>query len=228
MTRMKRLLAGCLIVGVLLGVAVAVGAYLLWRAARPVVDSALEMADGMSRLPDVVKFEDELANTAPYEGPASGELTPAQLERFLRVQAHVKATLGARGDAFKTKYKELATTRPDGTEVPPSLSQLLAGLSDLSQIYVDARRAQVDALNAERFSRAEFSWVRLRVYQAAGIEAARYDPRELEKLITAVANGAQVTAPDVNLPDAPAMNRELVKPYAAQIMEWLALASFGL
>jgi hypothetical protein len=225
---MKKLLAGCLVVGVLLGVAVAAGAYFLWRAARPVVDSALQMADGMSRLSDVVKFEDQLANTAAYEGPASGELTPAQVERFLRVQAHVKATLGARGDAFKEKYKELATTRPDGTEVPPSLSQLLSGLSDLSQIYVDARRAQVDALNAEKFSRAEFSWVRLRVYQAAGIEAARYDPRELEKMIRAMATGAQVDVPEVELPDAPAKNRELVKPYAAQIMEWLALASFGL
>ncbi len=225
---MKKLLAGCLVVGVLLCIATAVGAYFLWRAARPMVDSAMEMASGMSRLSEVVKLEDQLANTASYEGPASGELTPAQLERFLRVQTHVKATLGSRGDAFKEKYKELATTRPDGTEVPPSLSQLLAGLSDLSQIYVDARRAQVDALNAETFSRAEFSWVRLRVYQAAGIEAAGYDPRELEKLVKSIASGAQVNVPDVELPDAPAKNRELVKPYAAQIMEWLALASFGL
>ncbi len=143
------------------------------------------------------------------------------------MQAHVKATLGTRAEAFKEKYKELATTRPDGTEVPPSLSQLLAGLSDLSQIYVDARRAQVDALNTEKFSREEFSWVRLRVYQAAGIEAARYDPRELERLIKAMASGAKVTAPEVQLPDAPAKNRELVKPHAAQLMEWLAMASFG-
>jgi hypothetical protein len=86
----------------------------------------------------------------------------------------------------------------------------------------------VDALNTEKFSREEFSWVRLRVYQAAGIEAARYDPRELEKLFKAMASGAQVTAPKVDLPDAPAKNRELVKPHAAQLMEWLAMASFGL
>jgi hypothetical protein len=43
-----------------------------------------------------------------------------------------------------------------------------------------------------------------------------------------MATGAQVDVPDVELPDAPAKNRELVKPYAAQIMEWLAMASFGL
>lgn len=225
---MKKLLAGCLVVVVLLMVVAGVGAYFLWRAARPALDSARQMVEGVSQLSEVVEMEDRLANTASYDGPANGELTAAQVDRFLRVQAHVKQTLGTRAEAFREKYKELATTRPDGTEVPPSLSQLLAGLSDMSQIYLDARRAQVDALNAEKFSRAEFSWVRLRVYQAAGIEAARYDPRELEKLIQGMATGAKVTVPEVQLPDAPAKNRELVKPHAAQLMEWLAMASFGL
>ncbi|MGD9906052.1 MAG: hypothetical protein AB7U83_21480 [Vicinamibacterales bacterium] len=225
---MKKLLAGCLVVVVLFVVAGAVGAYFLWRAARPVVDNAMQMASGLSRLSEVVEEENRLTTTAAFDAPASGELTEAQVARFLRVQAHVKDTLGARTEAFREKYKELATTRPDGTEVPPSLSQLLAGLNDLSQIYVDARKAQVDALNAEKFSRDEYSWVRLRVYHAAGIEAARFDPRELEKLVQGMANGATVAVPEVELPDAPAKNRELVKPHAAQLMEWLAMASFGL
>lgn len=225
---MKKLLAGCLVVIVLGLLAAGVGAYFLWRAARPAIDGARQMVEGVSQLSQVVELEDRLTNTAAYEGPANGELTAEQVERFLRVQAHVKQTLGTRAEAFREKYKELATTRPDGSEVPPSLSQLLAGLSDMSQIYVDARRAQVDALNAEKFSREEFTWVRGRVYQAAGIEAARYDPRELEKLLQAMATGAKVTVPEVALPDAPAKNRELVKPHAAQLMEWLAMASFGL
>ena len=112
--------------------------------------------------------------------------------------------------------------------MPPTLTQLLSGLGDMSKVYLDARRAQVDALNTEKFSREEFSWVRLRVYQAAGIEAAGYEPRELERMIKGMASGAEVTVPDVDLPDAPAKNRELVKPHAKQILEWLAMASFGL
>ena len=43
-----------------------------------------------------------------------------------------------------------------------------------------------------------------------------------------MASGAKVTVPEVELPDAPPANRELVKPHAAQLMEWLAMASFGL
>ena len=56
--------------------------------------------------------------------------------------------------------------------------------------------------------------MRLRVYQAAGIEVAGYDPRELEKMFKGMASGAKVTVPEVDLPDAPAKNRELVKPHA--------------
>jgi hypothetical protein len=225
---MKKLLAGCLVVLVLLGIAAVVGGYFLWQAAKPMVESATALAGNATRLSEAVAIEQGLANTSTYQGPASNEITPEQLERFLRVQAHVKRTLGDRGDAFKEKYKELGTTRPDGTETPPSLSQLMAGLADLSSIYLDARRAQVEALNAEKFSRAEYSWVRARVYQAAGIEVTGYEPRQLEQLLKQAASGAEVQAPEVRLPDVPAANRALVKPHAAQLAEWLAMASFGL
>jgi hypothetical protein len=225
---MKKLLVGCLVVAVLLMVVAGVGAYFLWRAAQPVIQNARQMMDGASQLAEAVALDNRLASTASYRAPASGELTADQVARFLRVQAHVKRTLGARGEAFKEKYKELGTSRPDGREVEPSLSQLMAGLADLSQIYLDARRAQVDALNAEKFSREEFTWVRLRVYQAAGIEATGYEPRELRRMIDGMNTGTQVAVPEMDLPDAPATNRELVKPHAAELMEWLAMAAFGL
>jgi hypothetical protein len=225
---MKKLLVGCLVVVVLLGIAGVVGAYFLWRAAKPMVESATALAGNLTRFSEAAALEDRLTSTARYQGPASDEITPAQLERFLRVQAHVKRTLGERAEAFKEKYKEIGSTRPDGTETPPSLSQLLAGLSDLSGIYLEARRAQVDALNTEGFSREEYSWVRTRVYQAAGVEVVRFEPRELERLLKQAAAGTEVDAPDVRLPDVPAANRALVKPHAAQLMEWVAMASFGL
>lgn len=225
---MKKLLAGCLVVLALGMVATAVGAYFLWRAARPALESARQVAEGASRLSEIAEEERRIRNAETYDGPASGELTPEQLARFLRVQAHVKQTLGTRADAFREKYKALATTRPDGSEVPPTLPQLLTGLSDMSQIYLAARRAQIDALNTEGFSRSEFTWVRLRVYQAAGAETTRYDARELEAMIRSFTSGTRVAVPDLTLPDAPPRNRELVKPHAAQLMEWLTMASFGL
>jgi hypothetical protein len=229
---MKRLLAGC-VVGLVVGaIAAAAGAYFLWRAAAPVVDRVGERVsgatEGLRRLGGVSEIERGLANTDPFTPPASGELTEAQLERFLRVQTAVEAALGARAEAFTAKYREMSRTLPDGTTAIPTLQQVVAGLSELSTVYLDARRAQVAAMNAEGFSRDEFSWVRARVYQAAGLDAIRYDARDLERAIAALAEGVQLSPPDVRLPDAPARNKELVKPHTARIARWIGLAVFGL
>lgn len=225
---MRKFVAGCLVGLVLLAVVLGAAAYLLWRAAGPVVEQVTNVTTGVRRLGDVSAIERGLTNTTSFEGPASGELTEAQVGRFVRVQTAVRARLGARAEAFATKYRELTRTLPDGSTSVPSLPQLLGGLSDLSTLYLDAWRAQVEAMNAEGFSRDEFSWVRARVYQAAGLEVIRYDARDLERLIETLVAGAQIEVPQVSLPDAPARNKALVKPHAATISTWLSMAAFGL
>ena len=225
---MKKLLAGCLIGLILMGVAAGVTVYFLWRAAKPLVQSVTDVSDGVKRLGDVADIERGLTTHGPFVPPENGELSAQQVDRFIKVQDDVRKTLGTRADAFAAKYRDLANRQPDGTVSVPSLPQLLSGLADLSNVYLDASRAQVQAMNAAKFSRDEFSWVRLRVYQAAGLDAARYDPKDLERMIAALATGAQVSVPRVDLPDAPAKNRELVKPHAASFTEWLPMAFFGL
>jgi hypothetical protein len=225
---MKKLLAGCLVALLLLAVGAVAGAYFLWRAATPVVERVSDVTDGLRGLADVAEIERGLTTRQPFTPPGSGELTESQVARFLRVQTAVHAALGARTEAFTEKYRQMSHTQPDGTATIPTLPQLLGGLSDLSTLYLDAWRAQVAAMNVEQFSRDEFSWVRIRVYQAAGLDAIRYDARDLERVIAAMATGVQVTPPDVRLPDAPAVNRALVKPHAQAIAKWVGLAVFGL
>jgi hypothetical protein len=223
---MKNLAVGCLVVLVLVAVASGVATYYIWRAAAPMVESMSQMADGVKRLGDVADIDRGLTTTARFDPPDTGEFTAAQLERFFAVQTRVRAALGARTDAFAEKYRELTQQAPDGTV--PSLPQLASGLADMSNVYLDARRAQVEAMNAAKFSREEFSWVRLRVYQAAGLDVARYDAKELERFFQSMASGVQAPVPDVTLPDAPAANRALVKPHAEKFTEWLPMAFFGL
>jgi hypothetical protein len=179
----------------LLAIGAAAGAYFLWRAATPVVERVTGVTEGLRSLADVAEIERGLTTTAPFTAPDSGELTDDQVARFLRVQTAVHAALGARAEAFTTKYREMSRTLPDGTAAIPTLPQLLGGLSDLSSVYLDAWRAQVAAMNSERFSREEFSWVRARVYQAAGLDAMRYDARDLERVIDAMATGVKVRSP---------------------------------
>lgn len=224
---MIRFAAGCLVGVVILALLLGGGAYLVYRAGRPVVDRVSGVTEGVRRIADATDIERGLTNTAGFEGPSSGELTEAQVTRFLRVEEAVRAALGARADAFTAKYREM-TRGSDGRAAVPTLPELLSALTELSPAYLDARRAQVAAMNRDGFSRAEFSWVRVRVYQAAGLDAIRYDARDLERLISTMASGVRLEAPEVQLPDAPALNKALVRPHAAQIAGWLGLAVFGL
>lgn len=225
---MKKLLAGCLLAAVLLTVVAGVAVYLAWGYVSPVIRTVTGVTDGVTRLGGLAEIEQGLTSTAPFAAPDSGELTPAQVERFLGVQRQVRLALGTRAEAFAAKYREMTGKRPDGSTTLPTLPQLLDSIGDLSSVYLDAWRAQVQAMNGGGFSRDEFNWVRARVYQAAGLDAVRYDAGDLEQVIEAMARGAKVEAPEVRLPDAPARNRTLVKPHVDEVTAWLPMAIFGL
>lgn len=225
---MKKVLVGCLLATLLLGVLAGVALYFAWGFVSPVIRTVTDVTEGVTKLGGVADIEQGLTTTAAFIAPESGALSAAQVERFVRVQRQVRLALGTRAESFAAKYRELSGTQPDGTPRVPSLPQLLSGVGDLSNVYLDAWRAQVQAMNADKFSREEFSWVRARVYQAAGLDAVRYDARDLEQVIEAMTRGVKIEAPDVRLPDAPPGNRALVKPHVEELTAWLPMAVFGL
>lgn len=221
---MKKLLVGCLLVLILGAIVLGIGSYFLYRAASPLIEDARNYLDGMSQLEEI---ERQVANKSPYSPPASGELTATQVQRFVRVQQQVRTRLGERMQAIEEKYRYL-TANSDSRE-QPSVTELIGSLRDITGIYVDARRYQVDALNKEGFSQEEYSWVRDRIFQAAGVEiSSRID---LSKLQEAIRNGTGIDGIGADrLPrrEVPAKNRELVKPHLEQMDAWLPLVFFGL
>ena len=225
---MKKVLVGCLLATLLLGVLAGAALYFAWGLVSPVIRTVTDVTEGVSKLGGVADIEQGLTTTTAFIAPESGALSAAQVERFVRVQRQVRLALGTRAESFAAKYRELSGTQPDGTPRVPSLPQLLSGVGDLSNVYLDAWRAQVLAMNAAKFSREEFSWVRARVYQAAGLDAVRYDARDLEQVIEAMTRGLKTDVPELKLPDAPPGNRALVKPHVDELTAWLPMAVFGL
>ena len=221
---MKKLLAGCLVV-VALGVVVAVaGSYLLYRAASPFIEDARSYLSGMAQLEEI---ERDVAKIDPYTPPPSGELTEEQVLRFARVQQHVRASLGQRMREIEEKYQHLKANAP--SDARAGLTDLLSGLKDISSVYVHARRYQVDALNKEGFSQEEYSWVRDRMYQAAGLElSSRIDLQKLEDAVRRETGAGDILQDRLPRANVPPRNRELVKPYIAQMQDWLPLLFFGL
>jgi hypothetical protein len=222
---MKKLLIGCLIIIVLGIVGFVAAGYFLYRAASPMVENARNYLENVGKLGELEK---DVRNTASFAPPSNDELSQTQVDRFVRVQQSVRTALGQRVDEIEAKYKHLKAEAEPKRE--PTFTEVMSALGDMVNLVVDAKRAQVNALNQESFSSSEYSWVRSRVYQAAGIELSSVI--DFQKIAEAARQGTGVE--NIQVPDltpstaVPAKNRELVKPHMEQMDKWLPLAFFGL
>ncbi len=221
---MKKALAGCLVVVLIAVVAFGLALFYGYRAARPMFDNARGM---LEQGREIAALSDRVADQSDYTPPETGELSEDQLRRLLAVHARVRQTLGPRWAELQTRASAIeAKARDGGRDLSfTELGSMLAGFGTLLR---DARMAHVDALNAEGFSSGEYSWVRLRVYEAAGLEVARgIDWSSLEEAIKSGSEQTGVPVPSVTLPEIPEKNRELVKPHVAELKDWIPLAVLG-
>jgi hypothetical protein len=215
---MKKIVAGCLIVAGLVGVVGAAGSYVVYRKVRSGVSRFAELAT-------VRDLEKSVRNQADFMPPASGELTPRQLERFLEVQQAVRQRLGRSVVELERKYRsQLEKQEATAADLPA----LVSAYGDLATGFVDGKRAQVAALNQTGFSLAEYRWVRSQAYAAIGIQMVGLD---LAQLIDDVTNGRTPAASNSRFepaPPAPGRNQDLVAPHRKVLEDNVGLAFFGL
>jgi hypothetical protein len=221
---MKKVLTGCLIVLVIALIGFGVAGYYAYRIARPMIESA---GDYMTRAGEISRLGDRVANKAPYVPPQSGELTQAQLERFLAVQTRVRDELGDRWREIETKAAEIQQKTAGKESL--SFSEVADIFSSIANTYVEARRAQVNAMNIHKFSDGEYTWVKRRVYEAAGMHIAKgLDFSAIEDLARQGSQRTSSKLPELPMPEVPAANIKLVQPHVAKIKEWLPMAVLGL
>jgi len=185
-----------------------------------VVRPAMNTINAARDFAQLEQLEERVNDRSAFEAAADGELKPAQVDRYLAASRAILT--GLEGELFrlKTHYEQITAEGRD-----PNLRQLARGYADLLRLVVDAKELQVEALNANRFSLAEYAWVRGQVIRAAGFDGQRVD-------LTDLANGSSSpTVRDLSSElSAPvlAANVELVRPYAEELEAMLPLAAFGL
>lgn len=218
---MKKILLGCGVLVLVLGTGGAVGAYyFLWRPAKAYV---VEFA----KLQEIPQLNRQVRNTAPFTPPPDNALTNDAVERFVQTQQGIQVKLGQRVDELGAKYQQLTQGRAD---YRPSWSELTSAYKDLAAVIVEAKRMQVDALNQNNFSLAEYEWTRQRIYEAAGIPINA----DFGKILSGIANGKapttenQTAAPSEAALRVPEENRALVTPHVKGLGERAGLAAFGL
>jgi hypothetical protein len=177
-------------------------------------------------------FEGSVREQGRYDPPASGEPSPAQVERLLEVQRAIRARLGSRGDEFYHRYRRYfepvnGVTAPVGGAVDSAALGLRMSL-DLVGIYVEGKRAQVDALNRAGLSLEEYRWTRSRTYAALGVPLLDLD---VAGMIADLKAGRQPATPPPPRTEAPASSpagRRIVEPYRKVLEENVGLAFFDL
>ena len=221
---MKKLAAGCLVVVVICVVVLGVAMYFGYRAFSPMIDSA---ATVLEQAKAAAAESDRLENTTRYVAPANGELSEAQVRRLLAVHDRMRNSLGPRWAELQTQaYRFQQQAKTDAREL--SFPELVTMVRSRGSIIVEARRAHVDALNAEQFSSGEYTWVTLRANEAAGLEAVEgIDWSEIQAAIKDGADRVGVREPRVPEPDIPEHNRELVRPHLDALKAWLPLTMLG-
>jgi len=221
---MKKLAVGCGILLVVLLVGGAIATYVVYNKVKSTVTE-------FAALGEIPAIERGVRNSAAFTPPASGELTEAQLKRYLGVQGHVRTLLGSRFDEFEAKYAEVSKRMDKGQGTVFDTTTVVGAYRDLARTYVEAKKAQVEALNTANFSLGEYRWVRQQAYAAIGMPVVDLDVSEIIDDVTSGRTPQQTQGPHLGGsmgPTGPEANKTLVAPHKKTLEDNAALSFFGL
>jgi vacuolar-type H+-ATPase subunit I/STV1 len=216
---MKKVAIGCAVVIVLCMIGFGAVAFYVYYKANQYMASLKQFAA-------VAEMDKNVTNQRSFSEPAGGELTDDQVRRFVSVQESMHSKLGARIEELNAKMKQFEQLQ-HAEHRDANVSEVFTAISDLMGLIMQAKTAQVDALNASHFSLGEYKWVRGQVYSAAGMSVAQVNFAALQEQIKS--NGGTVS-PDLEQMsrDVPERNKTLVKPYVEKMKDWIPFAFFGL
>ena len=212
---MTKLRAGLLIAAgiflLVLGVA-ATGFY--FKVYKPIAAPIMAMSFG-------TLLEQKQLTTHDFTKPVSGELSADQVRRFVAIEQETETRV-AGGRAVLAEQQGVLERADVAGQL--TLKTALASFGAMRPILMGAKPAQIEAMNREHFSKAEFEWVRDQLYRAAGIHLTRIDVSE----VLSGFQDATVRVRVVSQQDAPAANQALARPMADKLEAWRAFAFFGL
>jgi hypothetical protein len=209
----KGLLIGC---SALLLLVVIGGAFAWFKVLAPMMRAGSEIVSVVRQVEQFERLNRDVRNQRPYSAPADGVLSPAQVDAVLGVQRHIKQGMAERFKELEERYQRLeADLKASGRQ--PGIEDLARAYGDLFGLIIDAKRLQVEALNRQGVSLAEYQWARAVTLQAAGISASgvlQLDADTQQQI--RVRHGVN----DENL--------QLVQPHAKELLETAVVAALGL
>lgn len=151
----KKILTGCLVVVLVL--VIGAGAA-WWFLLRPMWNAGGEMLSGAKDWATSLDLGAEIENQAPYDAPADGRLTEAQVAALVRVQEVVVREMGSDLGALAERARQAQAARsPDQA---PSVQDLATAYREGAALLGRFKLAQATGVNEAGLSREEYAFVR--------------------------------------------------------------------
>ncbi|TVQ29727.1 MAG: hypothetical protein EA370_14630 [Wenzhouxiangella sp.] len=204
---MPKIIGGCLIVLFVLAVAGGLTGYFMF------VKPAYEFATGVAGFATEYQELNQSVRQRGYQPPQDGQITQDQFQRFLAAQSQMRTGMEGRLSELEEKWREIEADMKR-RDREPTITEMVTAYRDLGDLLLEAKRQQVAALNANRFSLEEYVFVRNTVYRALGEEVA-------------VAAFGDQPPPDMQRQVSDEV-LDMIRPHREEIMENYAFVWFGL
>ncbi|HET9234841.1 MAG TPA: hypothetical protein VFP10_11930, partial [Candidatus Eisenbacteria bacterium] len=171
-----------------------------------------------------------VANRESFLVPTDGTITADQLARFSRVQTGIRTGLGTEYPLLEERAQRLKglTATKDGELRARRLGvrDAVTAFDGLGPVLRRAKEIQVNALNVERFSVAEYRWVREHFYRSLGFTRTNV---YFEDFAAELKQRKPLQVPsEEGLPPEPERNQDLAAVYSDSVRSWFPLLVFGL
>lgn len=205
---MKKFLVGCAIVLVVLVGAGGTAGYFF------VIKPAWEFAGGVQAfVSEYAELDEQIDRKDGFQPPADGAMSDEQFQRFLVAQRDMRQAMEGELEALD-KQLEAMKQEQEAENRDAGIGEMFTAYQGLGDLLIQAKRAQVDALNRYQFSLQEYLFVRNQAYRALGQQVA------------VASIGEQ--APQTRGGDVSQAVREMVAPHREELMEGYAFAWFGI
>jgi hypothetical protein len=256
---MKKVLIGCAVVALIAAIGIGIaGYYFVLKPGAQLVGQVVEHGKQaltgaqalVASLQKLEQIEAEVTNQSAYTPPEDGRLTPEQITRFLAVQDAITRALEPYGQELEHALQPKAAS-----DAAPELGAAIGLLGRLGDAALAVKRAQVEALNAQQLSLAEYRWIRgtglttlVEAGLAGGLEEARRQSNEAKQVLRGLTDvltrvdpelgkklppwlgnappGEAAVAPPADA-EARAANLALVQPHLETFVRAYSLAQFG-
>lgn len=177
----------------------------------------------VGELRKVTQLDGQVLNQMPYTPPPNGKLSPAQVQRLIKVQRQVRGELGERFARVERRFNQLTEKASGQNQI--DYRQMLDLFRDSSSLIVQAKPIQVKALNVQRFSLEEYRWVRQQAYSGLGLGVPNVNP---QTLLEQIGKGDLNAVLELVQSPKSSQNSALVNPLRDELESYYPLTWFGM